>query len=96
MSPTPTVTASTPRARPQRYPADYDIYTSDVATTTVRSLTTEKARRWPNHYRRIPAHRPINRNLDQSQRKVYTSSGERVFLTMMFTGLQVNVVSPPL
>jgi hypothetical protein len=48
---------------------------------------------WPANHRRIPQYRPINRELDQNQRRVYTSTGERVFLTMMFSGLQVNVVS---
>lgn len=47
---------------------------------------------WPNNHRRIPAYRAINRDLDQSQRRVYTSTGERVFLTVMFTGVQTNAV----
>lgn len=51
---------------------------------------------WPANHRRIPPYRPINKNLDQSQRRVYTSTGERMFLTVMFTGLQANVVGLPL
>lgn len=48
---------------------------------------------WPNNHRRIPHYRPINRELDQSQRRVYQNTGERVFLTIMFTGVRTNVVS---
>lgn len=48
---------------------------------------------WPTNHRRIPSYRPINRELDQSLRRVYTSNGERAFLTVMFGGLQINVVS---
>lgn len=96
------------RRRPQRYPADYDVRETDVAGSTTRPSTQVAAEAspsrpdrnpnpnppaWPDNYRRIPAHRPVNRHLDQSQRRVYTSVGERVFLTMMFTGLEVNVVS---
>lgn len=96
------------RRRPQQYLADYDVRETDVARSTTCTSTQVAAEvspsrpdrnpnpnppAWPDNYRRIPAHRPVNRRLDQSQRRVYTSVGERVFLTMMFTGLEVNVVS---
>ncbi|KAH6684669.1 hypothetical protein B0J14DRAFT_527561 [Halenospora varia] len=48
---------------------------------------------WPDNHRRIPQYRPINRELDQSQRRVYQNNGERVFLTIMFTGVRVNVAA---
>lgn len=95
----------TGRLRTQGYPDDYNIYESDVvvssasakrATTGAMTETHNPGNppNWLNNYRHVPPHRPINRNLDQSQRRVYTSLAERVFLTMMFTGLEVNVVSP--
>lgn len=106
-STTPTVsTASirTARLRVRGYPADYDVYESKVADSNSPSqqvgtrVTAGETRAhnpagWPDDYRRIPPHRPINRHLDQSQRRVYTSLGERAFLTIMFTGLEMNVVS---
>jgi hypothetical protein len=96
------------RRRPQRYPADYDVRETNVTGSATRPSTQVAAEAspsrpdrhpnpnppaWPDNYRRIPAHRPVDRHLDQSQRRVYNSVGERVFLTMMFTGLEVNVVS---
>jgi len=56
------------------------------------SRVLETPSEWPDDHRRIPAYRPVNRELDQSQRRVYSSNAERVFLTLMFSGLQTNVV----
>ncbi|OQE25945.1 hypothetical protein PENFLA_c007G09027 [Penicillium flavigenum] len=94
----------TSRLRVRGYPADYDVYESNVAASSSPSqqVGTEAAAGetrahnppgWPDDYRRIPPHRPINRHLDQSQRRVYTSLGERAFLTVMFTGLEMNVIA---
>ncbi|EKV04281.1 hypothetical protein Pdw03_2661 [Penicillium digitatum] len=91
------------RLRARGYPADYDIYESNVATSNSPSQVGTGANTgvtrahnppgWPDDYRRIPPHRPTNRQLDQSQRRVYTSVAERTFLTMMFTGLEINVIA---
>ncbi|KAJ6186179.1 hypothetical protein N7519_007480 [Penicillium mononematosum] len=94
----------TARLRVQGYPADYDVYESNVAawSSPSQQVVIEAAAGetrahnppgWPDDYRRIPPHRPINRHLDQSQRRVYTSLGERAFLTVMFTGLEMNVIA---
>lgn len=94
----------TARLRVRGYPADYDVYESNVATSnsssqqvgtgaTAGEIRAHNPAGWPDDYRRIPPYRPINRHLDQSQRRVYTSLGERAFLTIMFTGLEMNVVS---
>ncbi|KAJ5211096.1 hypothetical protein N7491_010916 [Penicillium cf. griseofulvum] len=96
----------TTQLRVQGYPADYDIYHSNVAASNsnfpsqqmeTRAITaatqTHNPPGWPNDYRRIPWHRPINQHLDQSQRRVYTSLGEQVFISMMFTGLEINVIA---
>jgi len=48
---------------------------------------------WDTAHRRVPAYRPINYELDQSQRQVYQNPAERVFITLMFAGLRLNVVS---
>ncbi|KAH7406222.1 hypothetical protein DE146DRAFT_651088 [Phaeosphaeria sp. MPI-PUGE-AT-0046c] len=42
---------------------------------------------WPTEHRRVPAYRPVNRELDQSERRVYLSGVERVFVGVMFTGV---------
>ncbi|KAL2814217.1 hypothetical protein BDW59DRAFT_167281 [Aspergillus cavernicola] len=99
-----TTSIRTARLRVRGYPADYDVYESNVAASNSPSqqvatgATTGATRAhsppgWPDDYRRIPPHRPINRHLDQSQRRVYTSLGERAFLTIMFTGLEMNVIA---
>lgn len=50
---------------------------------------------WPENYRRIPEHRPTNRELDQAERRVYQNPIERAFISTMFTGLYTNVVCCP-
>jgi hypothetical protein len=47
---------------------------------------------WPTDNRGVPAYRPINTELDQSQRRVYRSSVERVFVSVMFTGVLIESV----
>ncbi|OQD70791.1 hypothetical protein PENPOL_c001G03807 [Penicillium polonicum] len=99
-----TTSIRTARLRVRVYPADYDVYESNVTASSspsqqVGTEATAEATRahdplaWPDDYRRIPPHRPINRHLDQSQRRVYTSLGERAFLNIMFTGLEINVIA---
>ncbi|CAI7667729.1 unnamed protein product [Penicillium palitans] len=103
--PTPSAASiRTARLRVRGYPADYDVYESRVAASnspsqqvgpgaTAGESRVQNPAGWPDDYRRIPPHRPINRHLDQSQRRVYTSLGERAFLTIMFTGLEMNVMA---
>ncbi|KAE8453261.1 hypothetical protein EG329_011328 [Mollisiaceae sp. DMI_Dod_QoI] len=45
---------------------------------------------WPRNYHRIPPHRPVNRNLDWSQRPLGASAGEKLFLNVMFSGVSLN------
>ena len=48
---------------------------------------------WPTEYRRVPAHRPVNTSLDQSERRVYQNPIERAFIGTMFTGVYLQSVS---
>lgn len=48
---------------------------------------------WPTEHRRIPAYRPVNMELDQSERRVYQNPIERAFITTMFTGVYLQSVS---
>lgn len=99
-----TTTIPTIQLQSRAYPADYDLHHSNTQSvsdlddsstesSSVGNLIPRNPEYWPDNYRRIPHYRPLNRNLDQSQRRVYTTFVERVFLTLMFHGLEVNVVS---
>lgn len=48
---------------------------------------------WPTDHRRIPAYRPVNTELDQSERRVYQNPIERAFIGVMFTGVLLEAVS---
>ncbi|KAJ5952529.1 uncharacterized protein N7479_010942 [Penicillium vulpinum] len=45
---------------------------------------------WPADHHRIPAYRPINRSLDQSQRPPGANNLERVIITVMLHGVWLN------
>jgi hypothetical protein len=98
-------TTTTVRARSRGYPSDYDVHHSDVPSVGsspsqsetndyrgTRNETNINPPDWPENYRRIPAYRPTDRSQDQTERRTATSTGEQIFLTMMFTGLETNVV----
>ncbi|KAH5100430.1 hypothetical protein HBH72_103190 [Parastagonospora nodorum] len=73
--------------------ADYDLHHTEEEVDT--SLNThpapagshENPSSWPTEHRRVPAYRPINTELDQSERRVYLSGVEQMFVTVMFTGV---------
>ncbi|KAJ3549212.1 hypothetical protein NM208_g609 [Fusarium decemcellulare] len=72
---------------------DYELHHSQHKEDETRSQQTNTAP--VNHqldapYRRVPAYRPLNRERDQSEVRVYTSSIERAFITVMFGGLYLN------
>lgn len=85
--------------------ADYDLHHSEITEHNDTSLNEhaspltssrdvmQNPPHWPNDHRRIPGFRPVNRELNQSQRRVYLSSIERAFVTVMFTGVLVEAVS---
>ncbi|KIW99956.1 uncharacterized protein Z518_10884 [Rhinocladiella mackenziei CBS 650.93] len=45
---------------------------------------------WPNDHRRIPPYRPVNRNLDRSQRPAGVNRIERAFIFTMLRGVQLE------
>ncbi|EHA46824.1 hypothetical protein MGG_08782 [Pyricularia oryzae 70-15] len=99
MASTTTTTITTP-ASVSEVLVDYSLHHSDSTpaaakeegqqTATASSSDTSNPPGYGAQYRRVPAHRPINRRLDQSQRAVYQNGGERVFITVMFGGLFIN------
>lgn len=85
---------------------DYDIHlTGDepVAppnTDSQQRPTPENPPDWDTQYRGVPPYRPINRDLDLTQRPLGGNPVGDVFVTTMFTGVFINAVSvklqPPL
>ncbi|TGO52898.1 hypothetical protein BOTNAR_0311g00090 [Botryotinia narcissicola] len=45
---------------------------------------------WPQDQYRIPNYRPINRHLIAAERPNGSNGAERVFITLMFTGVSLN------
>lgn len=96
------------RLRVVGYPSDYEVHHSDSSPSfpsldnetqdelpfTSQQMTdvNSEGPDWANHYRRIPPYRPVNRNLDQGQRRVYQNGAERAFITIMFLGVRNNAV----
>ncbi|KAI8715262.1 hypothetical protein NCS52_01033500 [Fusarium sp. LHS14.1] len=74
--------------------ADYELHHSQAQSCETGTQSAPAAspidREWDTEHRRVPAYRAINRTRDQSEVRVYTSSIERVFITVMFTGLNIN------
>ncbi|TGO62070.1 hypothetical protein BCON_0022g00070 [Botryotinia convoluta] len=47
---------------------------------------------WPRDQYRIPNYRPINRHLIAAERPNGSNGAERVFITMMLTGVSLNAI----
>ncbi|ESZ93898.1 hypothetical protein SBOR_5719 [Sclerotinia borealis F-4128] len=82
--------------------AEYDIHHTgeEVVTSGITSPNTsnvptivENPPSWPQNQHRVPNHRPINRHLNFSERPNGSNGAERVFITVMFTGVALNAVS---
>ena len=77
---------------------DYDLHHSDTsdpapASNSHPAPASQNPPEWPADHRRVPNYRPINRDLDQSQRRIYNDNGERAFITVMLRGVWLNAVS---
>ena len=97
MSSTFTTTAeSTLRHRLQANLSNYEIHHSGAPPAEEaaggRRVSTYPSV-WGLPYRRVPPFRPIARERDQGEVRVYTSGAERLFIGTMFTGVFVNAVS---
>jgi hypothetical protein len=78
--------------------ADYDLHHSGDVDTSLNAHPTPSAQNpsdWPTEHRRIPEYRPVNRELDQSERRVYLNPIEQVFVGVMFTGVFLESVRIP-
>ena len=96
-----TTTANPVTLSLQQTLGDYEVHvTGDsqearpVASQNSRqSNTVANPPSWPRNYHRVPPHRPVNRDLDWSQRPLGANPGEKLFLNVMFTGVSSNAVS---
>ncbi|KAF2688097.1 hypothetical protein K458DRAFT_428878 [Lentithecium fluviatile CBS 122367] len=92
-----TTTANPHHYQLQTVLADYDLHHSSTEEEHDPSLNAHPTphseslqhnpSHWPTEHRRVPAYRPVNRELDQSERRVYLNPVERVFVGVMFTGV---------
>jgi hypothetical protein len=80
---------------------DYRLHHSEASgdaakVESSRSLqntaATSQPPAWDVPHRRVPPHRPTNRERDQAETSVYLNGIERTFITTMFTGLFINAV----
>ncbi|KAH7395993.1 hypothetical protein BKA64DRAFT_675093 [Cadophora sp. MPI-SDFR-AT-0126] len=77
---------------------DYEVHvTGDTQETRpVESLNSRQPNTvanppsWPRNYHRVPPRRPVNKNLDRSERPLGANPGEQLFLNVMFTGVSLN------
>jgi len=94
-----TTTANPATYNLQSVLADYDLHhTEDTHDPRLNAhpeanTSAQNPSHWPTEHRRVPAYRPINTALDQSERRVYLNAGERVFIIVMFTGIYLESVS---
>ena len=79
--------------------ADYDLHHTPATDPLDTSLNAHPApsssnpSHWPTDGRRVPAYRPVNTQLDQSQRRVFQNNIERAFVAVMFSGVFLESVS---
>jgi hypothetical protein len=79
--------------------ADYDLHhTAESLDTSLNphpapTPPSQNPSDWPTEHRRVPAFRPVNTQLDQSERRVYQNGAERTFILVMFTGVYIESVS---
>ncbi|EXA34302.1 hypothetical protein FOQG_14458 [Fusarium oxysporum f. sp. raphani 54005] len=72
----------------QRVEQEYVEPSHENDTGSAQSVDTPA--NWPTQYRRIPPYRPINRNLDLSERPNGSSRAELVFVTVMLNGVRLQ------
>ncbi|KAJ9144668.1 hypothetical protein NKR23_g5890 [Pleurostoma richardsiae] len=95
MSSTATTTRPSTGLTLQAVLADYDLHhSSGPATSTASNESASQTRNppagWDDTHRRVPAHRPTNRQRDPLETRVYTSTAEQIFISVMFTGVFIN------
>lgn len=79
--------------------ADYDLHHTEELDTSLNAHSAPSGQSsrqnpsdWPTEHRRVPAYRPVNTELDLSERRVYQNGIERAFVNVMFTGVYIESV----
>ena len=80
--------------------ADYNVQHSDEPENTVQEPNARPAPEgtgnapsdWEDNFRRVPAYRPIDTELDFASRNVYNNNIERAFVWNLFTGVRIVAV----
>lgn len=76
--------------------ADYEVHHSGVDQTDSRTETAPNPSQpadWPSHHRRMPAYRPVNRDLSYAQRPAGNGHpAEYAFIQIMLHGCWINAV----
>ncbi|KAH6684043.1 hypothetical protein B0J14DRAFT_526444 [Halenospora varia] len=75
--------------------SDYTIrLTGDNPASQTPRTTTDYSNTnppdWPSDRRRVPDYQPIDRNRGPEERPNGDNAGERIFLSLMFTGVVLN------
>ncbi|RHZ62435.1 uncharacterized protein CDV56_100060 [Aspergillus thermomutatus] len=76
--------------------ADYELHHSgsEEPQSSEREPVSQAAQaqpaNWPSNYRRMPAYRPVNRELDLSERPAGSNPAEFVFIQVMLHGVWLN------
>lgn len=83
--------------------ADYDLHHTEehdpnlnahpAPNSSSSAQSQQNPSDWPTDHRRVPAYRPVNTELDQSERRVYLNGIEQAFVGVMFTGVFLESVS---
>lgn len=73
--------------------AEPQTFESNLEVVPLVPQRSDNPANWPTRYRRIPPYRPVNRNLDLSERPNGSNRGELVFVTVMMNGVRLQSVS---
>jgi hypothetical protein len=103
---TTTTTQTVPRYSIARTLADYDLHHSTPAAEKEGAGEGDESAQldrnaeqgnnppgWETEYRRVPPHRPVNRELDVASRSVTLNGVETFFVYNMFNGIRIVEVS---
>ncbi|KAL3457406.1 hypothetical protein BJX64DRAFT_19099 [Aspergillus heterothallicus] len=74
--------------------ADYELHhsgseTQNAPSSAVPPFSSQPAN-WPTNHRRVPPHRPVNRNLDPAERAAGSNVPEYIFIQSMLHGVWLN------
>ncbi|KAJ0414602.1 hypothetical protein BJY00DRAFT_318686 [Aspergillus carlsbadensis] len=77
--------------------ADYELHHSGPESTASQnahpsspSPSSSQPANWPTDHRRVPPHRPVNRNLDRAERAAGSNVPEYIFIQSMLHGVWLN------